>query len=237
MMYDISTFSLTHRWLARDWFAGAGDLGIHIQHNDFGGKDPSRLLSQYVIWGLNHMMLSMYLSKQYCQTVAVLKWREVVVGVVFVSRTESLDSIPASDSPASDSQNLTSPDVVRVARHQSRTATNENIEVSVRYLTSVPIDRHIIYLTGIKAMGEAAEIGLDIIIQGVFTQGLRQVHWQLGAGIPGLTGAMKPSYSRIAVMKTLAAMIEDSKFQEIGVVVEVNGKVTAVGGFGRGVTR
>ena len=227
MMYDITNFPLTHRWLARDWTSRAGDLGIHIEHKDFGGKDPSRLLSQYVIWGLNHLMLSIYLSKHYCQTIAVLKWRGTTVGVLFVARTASLGLTPDFIS-----RNAT--DALRDARRKAPTITDEALEVTVRYRTSPPIDRQIIYLTGIKAMGEAAEIGLDQIVQEVFTQGLRQVYWKLSGGTPAVTGMMKPKYSRIAVIKTIAAMVGDGKFQDIDVWVNVGGQNIGVGGFYKG---
>lgn len=83
-------------------------------------------------------------------------------------------------------------------------------------------------------MSDAAELGLDRPITGVFTQGLRQVHWKLGGGTQAFPGVMKPAYSRVAVVKTLAGMIEDKRFQEIDVWLKVDGKNTGIGGFGRG---
>lgn len=74
-MYDVTGFPLSHPWLSRDWTTGAGgapegaDLGFHVEPKDFGGKEPSKLSTQYFIWGLNHLLLAMYLSGQFCQTV------------------------------------------------------------------------------------------------------------------------------------------------------------------------
>ena len=137
-------------------------------------------------------------------------------------------------------QNSTSTDALQRARQQLRGSANlsldeENVEVSVRYREAIPIDRSLVYLTGIKAMSDAAEIGLERPVPGGFTLGLRTVHWKLGnGGTSAFTGVFKPGYSRIAVIKTLAAMIEDRKFQAIDVWVKVDGRSTGIGGFGRG---
>ena len=75
VMYDVTGFPLSHPWMSRDWTTGAGGapegagLGFHVEPTPYGGKEPSRLLTQYFLWGLNHLLLAMYLSKQFCQTV------------------------------------------------------------------------------------------------------------------------------------------------------------------------
>ena len=112
---------------------------------------------------------------------------------------------------------------------------DEAIEVSLRYRESIIIDRQLIYLTGMKAMSDAAEIGLERPVAGIFTQGLRKVHWKLGSGgSQAFTGVFKPAYSRIAVIKTLAAMIEDRRYEAVDVWVKVDGRSTGVGGFNLG---
>ena len=74
-MYDVTGFPLSHPWRSRDWTTGAGgapegaNLGFHVEPKDFGGKEPSRLSTQYLMWGLNHLLLAMNLSGQFCQTV------------------------------------------------------------------------------------------------------------------------------------------------------------------------
>ena len=60
------------------------------------------------------------------------------------------------------------------------------------------------------------------------------MHWKLGGGTQPFSGVMKPAYSRVAVVKTLAAMIEDKRFQEIDIWLKVDGLNTGIGGFGRG---
>lgn len=75
MMYQVTDHPLMQPWFDKDWDSPGGTASISIQHNAFG-KDPSRLYTQYIIWGLNHILLSMTLRDQFCQTTAVLKWLE-----------------------------------------------------------------------------------------------------------------------------------------------------------------
>lgn len=226
-MYDVTGFSLAHPWLARGWSSTVGTSDIHLEHKDFGGKDPSHLYTQYVIWGLNHLMLSMYLSGQYCQSIAVLKWRGAQVGAIYVAKRAALGL-------NQNIQNQT--DILQTDRLPERGSVgdDEDVEVSIMYQGSTPIDRQLIYLTATKAMGEAAEIGLNRPVQSLFTQGIRQVSWKLVSGTKAFTGVLKPSHSRIAVIKTLAVMLEDHKFQKTMVWVKVDGRNTAVGGFTQG---
>ena len=163
---------------------------------------------------------------------AILIWQGTTIGVIYVARWGSLALTP--NSQTSDSTNA-----LQLARQQLHRSTSssidvEDIEISIRYRGNTPIDRQIIFLTGLKAISDASELGLERPIPGVFTQGLRQVHWKLGGGTQPFSGVMKPAYSRVAVVKTLAAMIEDKRFQEIDVWLKVDGLNTGIGGFGRG---
>ncbi|KAL8998333.1 MAG: hypothetical protein Q9188_006121 [Gyalolechia gomerana] len=226
MMYDVSGFPLMHPWLARSWFSGPGNTGIHVESNDFGGKSPSRLSTQQVIWGLNHLILSMTLSERYCQTVAVLKWEGVTIGAIHVARRTK----PGMDSDPESRNNI-----LQLAQEANRPlGAEDDIEVTISYAGSMPIDRRIIFLTAIRAMGDAAEKGMDRPVISMITQGLQRVSWKLASGSAAFTGVFRPGQSRIAVVKAVAKMIEDRRFQKTIVWVKVDGQNTAAGGFFQG---
>lgn len=225
-MYDVSDIELDFTWLERDWSSPTGDSGIYLQNKDFGGKDPSRLQNRHIIWGLNHLLLSMTLSKRYCQTIAVLKWQSVAIGVLYVARRGSLGL-------GWGTQNQT--DLLNLTQQQSNTmGVNELVDIAVEYLGNRPIDSEVIYLTAMKAMGEAAEKGLDEPVPALVTRGIRQITWRLVGRTAASPGILRARHSRIAVMKTVALMFQENKFQKIYVLVKVDGIPTAAGGFSQG---
>lgn len=230
MIYDVTATPLPYAWHSRGWASGLGDSGIQIIETDFGPKQPSHLTTQDLIWGLNHLMLSIYLSGRYCQTTASLKLRGVEVGVIHVAKITALDARKQRFTNRGDPLNTT--------MHGNPIVDNdddEDVEVSVNYReTTSLIAPELIYLTAIKALGEAAELGLDVPAQRLLTQSLQRTWWKLLSGAQVFTGILRPRHSRIAVVKTLAVMIEERRFQGILVWVKVNGDNTAAGGFGQG---
>ena len=171
------------------------------------------------------------LQLSFCK-IAILRWQGTAVGVIYVATVASHASTPNSEtSNSTDALQLA---IQRIRGSAIPNLNDEEVEVSVRYRDSVVIEKQLIYLTGIKAMSDAAEVGLERPVAGIFTRGLRQVHWKLGGGSHPFTETFKPAYSRIAVIKTLAAMIEDRKFQGVDVWVKVDGRNVGLGGFGRG---
>lgn len=227
MMYDVSGFPLLHAWLARNWVSGLGNSGIHLENKDFGGKDASHLTTRHVIWGLTHLMLSMTLSERYCQTIAMLKWEGDEIGVIYVGRRTK----PGLESD-SESRPESRGDILQLAQGGRRMMGDEDdVEVMINYSESRAIDRRIIFLTAIKAMGDAAEKGLDRPVISMTTTGLQRVTWKLVSGTAAFTGVFRPGQSRIAVVKTVAKMIEDDMFRKTVVWVKVDGRNTAAGGF------
>ncbi|KAI4188451.1 MAG: hypothetical protein L6R41_002130 [Letrouitia leprolyta] len=214
-MYDITAFALDFPWQTEAWTSEIGNSVMTVNHAGAGGKDLSRLTTQYLIWGLNHLMLSMYLSRRYCRTIATLKWEGIVVGSVQIAPSESRTT------------NATIKPQIMVP--------GEDIEVVISYRArSPPIPRELIYLTAIKATGEAAEAGLDNPIQEIVTQSIQRTWWKLSGGHHSLTGVLRPRHSRYTILQTLETMVQDRKFQALFVGVTVNGENVAVGGFGQG---
>ncbi|KAL8712694.1 MAG: hypothetical protein Q9220_003226 [cf. Caloplaca sp. 1 TL-2023] len=224
MMYEVSGFALTETWLDRSWDSLVGPSTIHVEHRDFG-KGLSQLFTQYLIWGLNHLMLSMYLSRRFCATTAALKWQGTQVGAIHIIRRAQFglpDHAPNGTDPLPFGQMNELGDV-----------TAERLEVEVRFAQSPPIERQVIFLTAIRAMGDAAEMGLNQPVQSLSTQGVRQTYWKLIGGVEAFTGVLRPRHSRAAVVKTLGVMIDQSQFRNTLVWIKVDGQNTAVGGFTR----
>lgn len=219
MMYRVTGLPLAQVWYDENWPSPLGPSGIYIKHNTFG-KEPSRLRSQFLIWGMNHMLLSMQLTNRYCQTTAVLKWEDVAVGTIYVSRTP-----PAGLTWTG----RNSSDVVEYRPGEPKPLSNPRFAMSLAYGDN-PIDRNLLYLTCIKAMGEAAEAGLNRIVAGLYTLGLQRTAWKL----IGEQREIEAGYSREAAVTALGRMIHDDKFFEVYVWVKVHGVQSAVGGYTQG---
>ena len=231
MMFDVSAIALDHTWVDRDWSSVQGSSGIYLKYKDFGGKDASHLLTRYVIWGLNHLILSITLSGTYCQNVAILKWQGVVVGTIYIAEKKSFsskwDTMQQNQSDPLQRMIELDPGSVPVGN-------NDDVGVTLSFSGSTPIERKLIYSTAIKAMGEAAETGLNRAVQDMKTTGLQRVTWKLISGMTAFAGTLRPAHSRIAVLKTVAAMIREGRFQKVHAWVKVNGINTAAGGFSQG---
>lgn len=228
VMYDIAEYALDFPWHRRNWDSRPGSPMITIIPVETTGKELSRLTTQRVIWGLNHLMLSMYLSRRYCSTIATLKWQGAEIGSILVDKTQASLEANATTEPQS-----SVPGVMSLP--QNGTVNDEDIEVVVSYRAHFPpIPRELIYLTAIKAVGEAAETGLDTPVQELLTQSIQRTWWKLRAGHSSLTGILRPRHSRITIARTLEVMIGEKRFQALFVGVKVNGENVAVGGFGQG---
>ncbi|KAL8790196.1 MAG: hypothetical protein Q9213_000727 [Squamulea squamosa] len=222
MMYQVTEHPLMHPWLDRDWKSPLGQSGIYIRHNSFG-KDPSRLYTQFIIWGLNHVLLSMTLLDSYCQTTAVLKYQGNPVGAIYVVQRPPVGkfwSPQRQSAPAAFQQK------------DSKSLTFTHVDIRVTY-GEKPIAQSIIYLTAIKAMGEACEKGLSAVVRGMFTTSIQQVTWKLFA-LSQRDPTIEAGYSRVAVVKTLAKMVFDDHFSDVFVWAKVDGRAAAIGGFTQG---
>ncbi|KAL8770503.1 MAG: hypothetical protein Q9209_003758 [Squamulea sp. 1 TL-2023] len=216
MMFRVTDFALTDTWLDKTFPSPIGSSAILLTSGSTG-KEPSRLTSQHVIWGLNHLMLSMLLSKKYCQTAAVLKWEGVRIGILEIAARQRLELVSDSGSDRT-----------------TRLSHFFDKDISLRDIVygQTPIERYLVYLTAIRAMGEAAQKGLDTPVPAMFTRGIQLVSWSLihQAGSPGL----KAGHSRITVYTALANMVRDNRFSEMYLVLDVRGEKFAIGRFGQG---
>lgn len=227
MMFQVTDFAMADTWLDKYFASPIGDSGIYLVHNSFG-KDPSRLTSQHIIWGLNHLMLSMLLSKKYCETVATMRWEGVSLGALHVAPVRRLELA----GHVGTNQNAS-----KALDHMKGGFSHFfDRDVSIRGVvySTKPVEEHLIYLTAIRAMGDAAEKGLDTPVPRMLTMGTQRVSWKLKHAVQSQVWQLKAGHSRIAVFRVLAKMVYDKNFVEIYVIMDLAGHDVAVGGFNQG---
>ena len=230
MMYKVSDFPLTQEWPNMIFPSPIGPARIMLRHSATV-KEASLLNTHTIIWGLNHLLLSMKLAPTFCQTKAILKYDGEEIG--------SIEAVPRSSMPFPVHDPATANPTDESQQQLPRNASARNtlthpfdrlVTVKSEYGRK-PIGKHLIYLTGIKAMGDAAELGLDLICPGMVTAGLRQTKWSLirepGRGIP----VFRAGYSRVAVYDALRRVVREQRYDELFVIVSFEGDVAAVGGF------
>ncbi|KAL8801479.1 MAG: hypothetical protein Q9182_004446 [Xanthomendoza sp. 2 TL-2023] len=109
---------------------------------------------------------------------------------------------------------------------------DRDVSVGVTY-GSKPIDKQLIYLTAIRAMGDAAERGLDTPVPYMITTGIQKVTWKLlrirpvGSPLPNF----KAGHSRMAIFRVIELMLRNQRFMETYVILSVSGEKYALGGF------
>ncbi|KAI4188967.1 MAG: hypothetical protein L6R41_001776 [Letrouitia leprolyta] len=221
MMFTVSGQPITHVWLDQDWYYPYRSSGISIRHVGYG-KDPSRLSTQYIIWGLNHVLLSMKLLNRYCQTTAILKWNGDVVGSILLLKATPVDG---------SNRRLQNQSILIPPSQDSSSLSLEfqSLNIVLKY-GAKQIEKKLLYLTAIKAMGEACERGLESHVPGMMTTGLQKVQWKL-LNPSREVRTIEVGYSRLAAAKSLARMSLDDTFSEVLVLVNVDGARAAVGGF------
>ncbi|KAI4261098.1 MAG: hypothetical protein L6R42_003698 [Xanthoria sp. 1 TBL-2021] len=225
MMVQVTDRPLMEPWLDTDWSSPVGDSGIYIRHTSYG-RDPSRLYTQYIIWGLNHILLSMTLLDRYCQTIAILKYRENLVGEIHIAKRP----------PGGETRSAQDPSALMMFNQRMLGSLSYiNFDVKITY-SAKPLPKKLVYLTAIKAMGEACEKGLPAVVPGMSTTGIQQVTWKLIA-MSQSARTIEAGYSRMAVIKTLARMVSDEHFSEVFVWAKVDGHAAGIGGFTQGTER
>ena len=166
----------------------------------------------------------MTVSGKYCETMAVMKWEGAEIGYLRV-----VENPPGSKAMMQGNQTAT---ILQLASSDNAPplTVERDVKVTVAFGTR-PIDRNLIWLTAIRAMGDAAEKGLEVPVPSITTTGIRQTSWTLrrldGFAVP----VLRPGHSRIAIASTLAKMFKEQRFREVTVGVNVDGIRTAVGGF------
>ncbi|KAL8981470.1 MAG: hypothetical protein Q9205_003761, partial [Flavoplaca limonia] len=227
MMFYITDFPMPNRWHDNSFDSPIGQATIYLTHTSFG-KDPSRLTTQHIIWGLNHLMLSMILSRKYCQTTATLRWEGVPIGALRVEPQKQSELARGVQTNRTQIR-ASDPQVKELSHFFDRDVSLRGVVYSTK-----PVEEYLIYLTAIRAMGDAAEAGLDTTVPQMLTMGIQRVSWKLKHATESRAGILRAGYSRVAIFRTLAKMIYDRKFFEIYVIIDLAGDDVAVGGFNQG---
>lgn len=228
MMYLVSDHPLQQTWQGQAWQATSGNVVISLQPTRFG-KDPSQVSTQQLIWTINHLTFSYTLHGRYCKTTAILRWKGVTIGSFTIAKSVAPTVLLSA------TQNLTDLDQFSFPPEDTSAQLDieRDIKVQVIYKPKL-VDKNLLFLTGIRAIGDAAERGLDISIPNISTTTLRQTTWKLFRETKSTTPIFRPGHSRIAIAKTVAGMMRDRRYQEVYAIVRVDGKITALGGFSQG---
>lgn len=164
----------------------------------------------------------------------MLKWEGRSVGYIHVARQTPSLSL-AQDS----SRHETATPMMTLDNQEDSGGLSHffdrDVKIQVVY-GDKQIDKYLIYLTAIKAMGDAAGTGLDTPVQAVVTIGIQQVTWKLLREVGSQVPELKTGHSRMAVYRTVAKLIHDQRFMEIYVILDIVGDRTAIGGFNQGVS-
>ncbi|KAL8809552.1 MAG: hypothetical protein Q9223_003023 [Gallowayella weberi] len=228
VMFRVTDFPLTDTWHEQSFPSPIGSTEIRLWDNTFG-KERSYLTSQHVIWGLNRLMLSMFLSKQYCRTVAKISWAGEVIGTITV--TPVAPGRPQRSAPDMQAERP-APMTPTSTESGFSHFFDRDVRVGVTY-GSKSINKQLIYLTAIKAMGDAAERGLDTPVPYMITPGIQKVTWKLlrirpvGSPLPDF----KAGHSRMAIYRVIELLLHNQMFMETYVILSVIGEKYAIGGF------
>ncbi|KAL8782624.1 MAG: hypothetical protein Q9213_005211 [Squamulea squamosa] len=236
LMFRVTDFPLTQTWLSRAFPWTGGITRFQLKHNSFG-KDPSHLTTQHIIWGLNHLMLSMVLSGKYCQTVAILRWEGQALGAIQVVLRQA--EMEGSNPPAISENGTVSSAFGDVSLNPGVSHFfDRDVSIQVVY-GGKPIDKYLIHLTALRAMGDAALQGLDTEAAAAQSTGIQEVKWKLlrVKAVGSDTPMLRAGHSRIAVLRTLAQMAKDERWVDIRVAVNIEGNRCAIGGFNQGMNR
>ncbi|KAI4273229.1 MAG: hypothetical protein LQ337_004789 [Flavoplaca oasis] len=218
---------MPNRWLDNSFNSPIGQATIYLTHTSFG-KDPSRLTTQHIIWGLNHLMLSMILSRKYFQTTATFKWDGVPIGALHVE-PKARPELAGGGQTNQTEIRASDPQVKGLSHFFDRDLSLRGVVYGTK-----PIEEYLIYLTAIRAMGDAAEAGLDTPVPQMLTMGIQRVSWKVKHATESRAETLKAGYSRVAIFRTLAKMIYDRKFFEIYVIMDLAGDDVGIGGFNQG---
>lgn len=225
MMFVVTDYPLSQTWLERVFTSPIGPAAIYVSQNAIGKDQP--LNTQHIIWGLNHVMLAITIGEKYCQTTASLKWDGVEIGKIEILPHRR--QIPLSDTS---SKGVSSQPNTSSGSEVSH-FFDKDISISCVY-GKKPVDKRLLYLTAMKAMGDAAEKGLDTACEGMLTTSIKQVTWKMIREPGNQVPVFKAGHSRFAAFSTIGKLVQDNRWQEIHTVMMIDKIPAAVGGFHQG---
>ena len=232
LFYRLSAYNLAQTW---------GSLTVAMERYDleirFETPSPSKLsmTSQHIIWGLSYVAFSMAVTGKYEALTATLKWDGQLIGSMLVNKTgQAVQGGGLQLVQSGGLQNGTTSNVSTLLPSATwLEADKEDVEIS--YVYSIhPIEKNDIFLTTLRALGDAIEHGVDSVCASQLTYGIRKCVWVLNSERgPDGGYVLRYRHAILAIRKVINQMVSDDRFTGILVTVSLNTIAAANGGFQR----
>ena len=232
LFYRLSAYNLAQTWSTLSVNVERYGLEIRLET-----PSPAKLTmtSQHIIWGLSYVAFSMAVTGQYEALTATLKWDGQLIGSMMVNKTAQLAQGGGVQLVQSGSlRNGTTSNVSSLLPSATwLEADKEDVEIS--YIYSIhPIDKNDIFLTTLRALGDAIEHGVDSICISQLTNGIRKCVWVLNSERgPDGQYVLKYRHTILAIRKVINQMVSDDRFTGILISVALNTIAAGNGGFQR----
>lgn len=223
LLYRLSDDPLSKRWdvVGINW----ENYGLEIVFRASAPPEElSAMTTQHIVWGISYIAFYMTLTGRYTALTAVLKWEGEAVGNLQIQKAAPTlqEGTSVNGTDVSNNLLLTNTTELRTGK--------EYIEITVYFSTS-SIDENDIFLTALRALGDAMEAGIDTFTPAQFTIGIRNVVWFLGSEMSRDSKyLLKYRHSIEAIRQTISQMVSMNKFRGVIVIVHVNAMEVAQGG-------
>ena len=232
LLYRLSAYNLAQTW---------GSLIVAVEQYDleinFETPAPAKvtMTSQHIIWGLSYVAFSMAVSGRYEALTATLKWDGQLVGSMRVNKTAGgsqgggLRLVRSGGLKNGTSENGS----MLLTSAMGIEADKEDVDIS--YVYSIhPIDKNDIFLTTLRAVGNAIEQGVDDICVSQLIYGVKKCVWVLNSerGPDGVY-LLRYRHAILAIRKVINRMVIDDRFSGILITVSLNTIAAGNGGFQR----
>ncbi|KAL9582028.1 MAG: hypothetical protein Q9212_003544 [Teloschistes hypoglaucus] len=237
--YEISSLDLLTVWNPGDWSLPQSGVAVSLQLPE--GQKASQMTGQQILWGVNYMAFSTAITRRFYAMTGVLTWDGKEFGRIMIRPSQGISSIAALALPTADNVSVSKTDIgiqqgsfaaLNTSSSSSSTNASANYLIieKVRYGSKL-IPQDDIFQTAIRAIIDAAELGLRKSIPAVFSNGVRGCSWKLLRDDVTRGDPLLADYSRQAVHRTVHKMQYDDKWRQIYVLVYVGDPLVAIGGF------
>ncbi|KAL8689517.1 MAG: hypothetical protein Q9218_004828 [Villophora microphyllina] len=227
--FEISGLGLQNVWNPGSWSLPSSTVAVSLQLPP--GAKTSQMTGQQLLWAVNYISVSTAVSRRFCAMTGVLMWEGREFGRILIGPLHAaiiggpVISLPTADDNVTVSKGVEIPET-----DSASNASDYLVTVQVRYGEKV-IDENDIFQTGIRALIDAAELGLQKSVPLLITNGLRGCTWKLVRDKRYSGDPLLADYSRRAVRDTVHKMAHDDRFRQIYVLVYVGNPLVAIGGF------
>ncbi|KAI4204539.1 MAG: hypothetical protein LQ350_001089 [Teloschistes chrysophthalmus] len=234
--YEITSLGLLTVWNPGDWSLPQSGVAVSLQLPE--GQKASQMTGQQILWGVNYIAFSTAITRRFFAMTGVLTWEGKEFGRIVIRASQGISSLIALALPTADnvtiSNNNTNLQQGRFASSiispSSNATANYLVTEKVRY-GKKPIPADSIFQTAIRAIIDAAELGLEKSVPAVFSNGVRGCSWKLLRDDVRRGDPLLADYSRQAVHRTVHKMQHDDHWSQIYVLVYVGDPLVAIGGF------